>query len=180
MNSRRIWGGAYSSSTTINIREPQSFMDGLTESTPSKPILYCRSGVRSAQACQVWPVKASTKPTTYWRNLGGRALQNRYFSAPNISPCKRRSWVLWRYRFLPHNWRPLVGKNWLFAARCLEYWRIAWFFTSQNFIGDVQWSGHVEVHRKSSDWWHHKHHHNLQLYVLYFMSFNTHFIGFFA
>lgn len=25
-------------------------------------------------------------------------------------------------------------------------------------VGEVHWTGHVEVHRKSSDWWHHRHH----------------------
>lgn len=38
----------------LNIREPQSFMDGLTELDPEQAyFVYCRSGARSAQACQV-------------------------------------------------------------------------------------------------------------------------------
>lgn len=32
------------------------------------------------------------------------------------------------------------------------------FLQAKILLGDVQWSGHIEVHRKSSDWWHHKHH----------------------
>ena len=32
------------------------------------------------------------------------------------------------------------------------------FLQAKILLGHVQWSGHVEVHRKSSDWWHHKHH----------------------
>ncbi|MGC6478762.1 MAG: rhodanese-like domain-containing protein [Flavobacteriaceae bacterium] len=38
----------------LNIREPQNFMDGLGALAPDKPYyVYCRSGMRSAQACQV-------------------------------------------------------------------------------------------------------------------------------
>ena len=39
----------------LDIREPQQFMDGLERLDPSKTyFIYCRSGARSAQACQIF------------------------------------------------------------------------------------------------------------------------------
>ena len=41
-------------SKLLNIREPQSFMDGLQDLDKSKNYyVYCHSGVRSVQACQI-------------------------------------------------------------------------------------------------------------------------------
>jgi rhodanese-related sulfurtransferase len=40
--------------TLLDIRQPQSFMDALQEMDPSKNYyVYCRSGARSSQACQL-------------------------------------------------------------------------------------------------------------------------------
>ena len=41
-------------SKLLNIRDPQSFMDGLQDLDKSKNFyVYCHSGVRSVQACQI-------------------------------------------------------------------------------------------------------------------------------
>ena len=41
-------------SKLLNIRDPQSFMDGLQDLDKSKNYyVYCHSGVRSVQACQI-------------------------------------------------------------------------------------------------------------------------------
>ena len=40
--------------TLLDIRDPHGFMEGLTQLDPSKTyFVYCRSGARSAQACQL-------------------------------------------------------------------------------------------------------------------------------
>ncbi len=46
--------GAIENSTLMNINDPQSFMDGVNNLDKEKNYyIYCRSGVRSVQACQV-------------------------------------------------------------------------------------------------------------------------------
>jgi rhodanese-related sulfurtransferase len=46
--------GHIPNATLLDIRQPQSFMDALQEMDPSKNYyVYCRSGARSSQACQL-------------------------------------------------------------------------------------------------------------------------------
>lgn len=53
----------------LNIREPQSFMDGLEHLSKAETYyVYCRSGARSAQACQIM---ASQGFETTYNLLGG-------------------------------------------------------------------------------------------------------------
>ncbi len=61
--------GHIPNATLLDIRQPQSFMDALQELDPSKNYyVYCRSGGRSSQACQL--MNQNGIETTY-NLLGG-------------------------------------------------------------------------------------------------------------